>query len=215
MDCHLFAILTQKYHDGELDAAERAAFERHRESCAACAEIDRRYAEVFSALDAIPLHEPSADFNGRVMERVDVARYRTSAARRFAGGLGRFVERVPYPIRRLTPVAVAFALFVIVYRPFSTFLLDAGQHGAALVGSLMIGAREIWAHSGVLVNNLLSAQNYRLAAEVLGRAGGKVFSSISPLYWGVAVAFLAIVVVTLVWTARGSWSKGETDAGLY
>ena len=104
---------------------------------------------------------------------------------------------------------------MIVYRPFLTFILETGQQGAALVGSLLVGARELWSRSGVLVDNLLSAQNYRLAAEVIARAVGKAFSTISPVYWGVAIAVFAAVVATLVRTARGSWSKGETDAGLY
>lgn len=215
MDCHLFAILIQKYHDGDLDTVERSAYERHRDTCAGCAELDRRYAEVFSALDAAPLFEPSADFDERVMSQVDMARYRTSPARRVTGLLGRLGGRIPYPARRLIPVGIALAIFVVVYRPFLTFILTTGQRTAALVGSLIVGARELWSRSGVLVDNLLSAQNYRLAVEVLSRAAGKAFSAISPVYWGVAIAVFAAVVVTLVRTARGSWSKGETDAGLY
>jgi tetratricopeptide (TPR) repeat protein len=50
MDCHLFALLIERYYDGELDLAERSEYEHHRRLCASCRALDERYAEAHNNL---------------------------------------------------------------------------------------------------------------------------------------------------------------------
>ena len=99
MNCRHFEMLIQKYHDGELGAAERAEYQSHLASCPSCLELDAHFAAVFGALDGIPLAEPSPGFDSSVMARVDVTRYRKNAASRIGVAIRRERARIPIPAR--------------------------------------------------------------------------------------------------------------------
>lgn len=56
----------------ELDGGDAAVVESHLLGCAACSGAVEEWRTLFSALDEVPLLEPSADFADRVMARVTV-----------------------------------------------------------------------------------------------------------------------------------------------
>jgi len=135
MKCRHFEMLIQKYHDGELGAAERAEYESHMASCGSCRALDAQFAAVFGALGDMPLAEPSTDFDSAVMARVDVARYRKSAVSRAAAAVRSGWDRIPFPARAAAVVAAVFGLFVGVYTPIIGMLASAAGKASAFAGS--------------------------------------------------------------------------------
>jgi len=215
MDCHLFHMLIQRYHDGELDAVERAAYENHRRLCEACRLFDGRYAAVFGALDGIEKFEPSADFNSAVMARVDVSRYRVGAARKAAGAVGRGWFWIPFPVRAGVAVSAIFALFITAYGPFMEFFITLGERFVALVGSSLIAARELALRSETLLKSLSSATNYRLAGEVLLKTLQRWISGLPLSHIMIAAVVVIGAMLLTVRAARTAWSKGETHVSLF
>lgn len=215
MECHLFRILLQRYHDGELDAAERAEYERHATRCAACRELDRQFAAVFGALDGIPLMEPADDFNARVMGRVDVSRYRARRRRRAFRTIENVWWWVPKPVRIAIPVCVAFALFAVVYTPVLEFLLIAGQRALAFAGSSLLVIKELAERSESVLEFFSSAAHYRVAGEVLARTVHRIAAEIPVGYVGLVAGALVFVFYIIVRAARIAWKKGDTNVGIF
>ncbi|HSG29840.1 MAG TPA: zf-HC2 domain-containing protein, partial [Candidatus Krumholzibacterium sp.] len=127
MNCRLFKMLIQSYHDGELELGEMAEYENHRDRCAACAQADAEFASVFTALSGIGHLEPSPGFNASVMAHVDVARYRVSAWKKIWLSVRGFWRGLPSPIQATTVVASVFALFVGIYTPFLMMMMAAAR----------------------------------------------------------------------------------------
>jgi hypothetical protein len=215
MECALFRMLIQRYRDGELDPVERAGYERHRSACATCRALDRQFAGVFGALAEIPLFEPTADFNARVMARVDVGRYRARRARRTARAIENAWWRVPKPVRVVIPAGVAFAIFAAAYAPVLDFLAGVGERALALAGSSLFVLKELAGRSGPLFEYLSSASRYRVAMETLLRTLHRVVSDVPVAYVGVVAVALVYIFYLVVRAARTAWKKGDTNVGIF
>ncbi|HUV36834.1 MAG TPA: zf-HC2 domain-containing protein [Patescibacteria group bacterium] len=215
MDCHLFRILLQRYHDGELDAVERAEYERHLTRCTACRELDHQFTEVFRALDGIPLMEPADDFNARVMTHVNVSRYRARRGRRAIRVIENAWWWVPRPVRIAIPVCAAFALFAVVYTPVLEFLLATGERALAFAGSSLLVIKELAGRSGAVLEFLGTAAHYRVAGEVLVRTVHRIAAEIPITYIGLAAVALVFVFYMVIRAARIAWKKGDTNAGTF
>ncbi len=215
MECHLFRILLQRYHDGELDPAERAEYERHMARCTACRELDHQFTAVFEALDGIPLLAPADDFNARVMAQVDVSRYRARRRRRAFRAIENVWWWVPRPIRIAMPVCVAFALFAGVYKPVLEFLLVAGQRALAFAGSGLLVIKELAGRSESVIEFFSSAAHYRIAGEVLARTVHRIATEVPVAYVGLAAVALVFVFYVIVRATRIAWNKGDTNVGIF
>ncbi len=101
MECRENAELLLRHAAGELDPENRARFERHTETCAACREAAQRQQAVWSSLDEWRAPAISSDFDARLAQRI-------------AGGMSwweRLSEAMrPALIRRGLPVAAAAGL---------------------------------------------------------------------------------------------------------
>lgn len=215
MKCHLFTILLQRYHDGDLDPGERAEYERHRMECVACRTLDRQFSEVFEALDGIPLFEPTADFNAKVMAQVDVSRYRRRRVRKVYRVLENAWWWVPKPVRIALPACVVFGLFASIYTPVLEFLVFIGQRVLAFAGSSLLVIKELAGRSDVVFEFLSSAANYKVAGEVLARTMHRIFSEIPIVYIGLAAVGLLFVLFVVIRTARIAWKKGDMNVGIF
>lgn len=215
MECRLFRMFMQRYHDGELDAVERAEYERHRARCAACRELDRHFTVIFDALDEIPLREPAVDFNARVMARVDISRYRARKRRRALRAIENAWWWVPRPVRIAVPICVAFALFSVVYAPVLEFLLIASQRTLALAGSALLAVKELAARSESVLEFLGSASHYRVAGEVLARTFHRTAAEIPAAYIGLAGLALVLICYMIVRAARIAWKEGDTNVHVF
>ena len=214
MECRLFALFIQRYHDGELDAVARALYERHRAGCAACREIDRRYALVAGALDLMSVHEPSPEFNRRVLARVDVAAYRRGPIRRSLAAVERSWNFLPIPVRRASVIAAISALVIGVYKPLFDFFIRGVGLGAGGLWERALAAQElleravgVWKASGAV-------RNYEVVGEMLLRALDRPAAGLHPAG---AIAIAAIVVAAAIAAVRMLGSarrKGESNVCL-
>ena len=213
MECHLFKVLIQRYHDGELEPVEIAEYEQHRRSCELCRELDAEFAGVFAALEGIPRLEPSVDFNSSVMARVDVARYRKSPARKAVGVFGWTWGRLPAPVRITGTITAVFALFVSAYRPLLDILLGALQATATLFGSAIVLTRELPRLMNHLLEQLNSFKNYEVALKTIINAFQGIASELNINYI-LAAALAVAVLLFLIRMARVASGKGETHASV-
>ncbi len=69
MTCNELHNLLDDYLDGELPQAQRTAFERHLDGCAACRRQLSREQALRADLKAMPVPAPSADFAERVLRQ--------------------------------------------------------------------------------------------------------------------------------------------------
>ena len=214
MNCRHFELLIQKYHDGELDGAERAAYENHRDSCPSCRAQDARFAAVFGALDGMPLAEPSPLFDAGVMAAVDVARYRKSPADRASAALRRRWNAVPFRARVAAGVAAAFGLFVAVYTPMIWAMAEAAGKIAALAASGLYVARRAIEDPSAVSRYLDTSTNYRLAARILLATLEKQVSGIQVSHIALAGVSVVIFVILAVKATRVAWRKGETHVSI-
>lgn len=214
VDCHLFKMLIQRYYDGELDPVVMSDYERHRSLCEGCLALDAEYAALFGALEVIPRFEPSEGFDARVMSRVDVSRYRVSAARRLAAFFGGTWNRMPAYVRVGTSLATVFALFLTIYRPFLQFLIDMLGTAATLVGSFLLLTRELPNMWNDLLDILGAVESYKLAGETLLNALHRSVSAIHVMYVLIPLAAIVLLLL-LVRITRAIAKKGETHAGIF
>lgn len=70
MNCKEMEARLISFTDGRATDAERAAVERHIESCAACRARVVEFRGVWSALDEAPALEPSPSFDARLRQRI-------------------------------------------------------------------------------------------------------------------------------------------------
>jgi anti-sigma factor RsiW len=214
MNCRRFEMLIQKYHDGELGAAEGAEYENHLASCSSCMELDMQFAAVFGALDDIPLAEPSPGFDSGVMARVDMARYRKSAASRAGAAIRSGWDRVPFPARVTAGIAAVFGLFVAVYTPMIGMIYAAAGKAATMVGSGLYLARRVIEDPSAIGNYFATTTNYRLAGRILLETFEKQVSGIQLSHLVIAGLSAVVLVVLVVRATRVVWNKGETNVSI-
>jgi len=211
MDCHLFRLLVQKYHDGELDGAQRAAFESHLAECEECGAFEESYRNVFSALDGLQRFEPSERFNDTVMAGVDTGKYRKSALGRFFVALSWKWSALPGYVRVTASLAAVFAVFMYVFRPILTFTVDAAERFFALIGSLSILLVEADKLFAAIVNYFKSDPEFILAARLLLRKSQQLGDEIPYSYLMGIFLLTMIIIFVVARVSRSSWRKGESD----
>jgi hypothetical protein len=214
MNCRHFEMLIQKYHDGELGAAERAEYESHMASCATCRALDAQFAAVFGALGEMPLAEPSPEFDSAVMARVDVGRYSRSALSRSAYDLRNGWDGIPLPARVAAVLAAVFGLFVAVYTPMIGMLASGAGKAVAFAGSGLYILRRVIEDPSVIGDYLATSTNYRLAGRILLETLEKRISGIQLSHLALAGLAAAILTILVVRAARTAWRKGETHVGI-
>ena len=214
MECRLYSMLIQRYHDGELDAVARAEYERHRRACAACRELDARYALVAGALGAMPVYEPSPEFNRRVLSRVDVAAYRTSPAKRFFGAVERSWNALPIPVRRGAVVGVLAALVVGVYKPLFDYVVRTVGLGAGGLWEGMRFMHQLLGKAAGVMKASGAVRDYEVVGQTLLRALPKPAEGINPVQAIVLAAVLAAAAVVLIRVIGSARRKGESNVCL-
>ncbi len=214
MNCRHFEMLIQKYHDGEVGAAERAEYENHFASCPSCRELDAQFAVVFGALDGIPLAEPSPGFDSGIMARVDVTRYRKSVASRAGVAVRSGWDRIPFPARVAAGIAAVFGLFVAVYTPMIGMIAAAAGGAVTYVGSGLYIAKRIIEDPAVIGKYLATSTNYRLAGRILLETFERQVSGIQLSYLVIAGLSAVVIVGLVVRATRIVWRKGETHVSI-
>lgn len=214
MQCRHIAILAQRYHDGDLDAAERARYEKHLAECEACRDLDARYAAVFGALASLPLPDPPPGFDTRIMERVKVSRYRAGPARRFGAAMRAGWELLPRPLRVAAGLVAVFGLFTAVYTPLLGMLAEAAGKAVDFAGSGMFIMRRVIEDPSLAGRYLETATNYRLAGRILVQALTRQASGIGVPYAGLAALAALAVLVVVARATRARFSKGESHVGI-
>ncbi len=210
MDCHLFRLLMQGYHDGELDAAERAAYEAHRRDCAACRALDARFALMAGALDAIPRFEPSPGFNERVMARVDVAAYRTSPVRRAARAAERRWAAAPAPLRNAAVVLALCALIVAVYKPLLDSTIATIRQGAEALWAGIVVFQQLGHRIELLWRSAGTVRNYEIVGQTLLRTLRHSVSGTNAPEIALAMTTLAVAALVVYLVRAAARRKGET-----
>ena len=214
MDCRLFELLMQRYHDGDLDRVERAEYESHLRGCASCRDAEARYARVVSMLGSVPRFEPSSDFNARVLARVDVAAYRLTPVRRAARAIEHAWRAMPVPLRNGGLVVGAFALFVAAYRPFFWYLVSIVEQGARSASTGALFLRALLEKIASVSKGSGTLRQYQVAGETLLRALQKLFGGMHPLEIAVLYVSVILVVVVLYRRVAAARRKGETNVGV-
>lgn len=215
MKCHIFRMLVQKYHDGALDPAATAEYENHLRGCGACRRIDSQFAGVFGALEKMELYEPSADFNGNVMARVNVARYRVTPLKKALNLLGDFWEGLPSPVRVTGISAAVFALFTAIYTPFLYVMASAGKRLAELAGAGLYFARKTIDDPSLLVDYTGTVERYRVAGRVLFKTMQRQIAGMPLGHIGLTIIAMAVITYVAIRITRGAWKKGDTHAGVF
>ncbi|MGD1048718.1 MAG: zf-HC2 domain-containing protein [Candidatus Krumholzibacteriaceae bacterium] len=210
MECHLFRLLIQRYHDGELDPAERAEYENHRRRCEACRVLDGRYALIAAALDGVPLMEPPAGFNRSVLSRVDVAAYRVGPARAAARAIGSGWNAVPAPLRSGIVIAAVCALVIAVCTPLLDYMILVVRQGAEALWSGMIFVRELGPRIEMIWRSIGMLRNYEVALQMLHRTFPRLAAGLNPVEAVLVIASLTLVAVVLHRLLGAARRKGET-----
>lgn len=214
MDCGLFALLVQGYHDGELDAAERASYEQHRRSCEACRRLDERYARVVASLAAMPLFEPSPGFDRAVLSRVDLGAYRVSPARRFFGAIERRWNAAPIALRNGALAGLVCAAIVAVYKPLFDYIVATVGGGAGSVWAGMLLVRDVLARAAGVWKASEAVRNYEVVGQTVLRALHRATAGIGPAEAAAIAAVVVIAAIVLYRSFGPARRKGETHVGI-
>jgi anti-sigma-K factor RskA len=100
------AELIIAYAAGTIEAGDRAAFERHLESCASCREMAAAQRAVWSALEALPALPVSSNFDSRLYQRIAEEEQSSWWRRLFQAG---------WSWRPAMPVAAACAVLAVAF----------------------------------------------------------------------------------------------------
>jgi anti-sigma factor RsiW len=214
MECDLYRLLIQRYHDGELEPSERAEYENHRRRCEACRALDARFALVAGALDVIPRFEPSPGFDARVMSRVDVAAYRVGPARRAARAAGRAWNAAPIPARNASIIATVGIFFIAVYKPLLDYLIATVRHGAETLWTGALFARALLERIETIWKSSGAVRNYEIVGQTLLRALHRYFAGMNAAQVAAAIVSLVVIAVVLRRTVGAARRKGETHVGI-
>ncbi len=211
MDCHLFRLLVQKYRDGELEGAQRAAFESHLAECEECGSFEESFRSVFSALEDLERFEPPDRFNDRVMAHVSTGKYRKSALGRFFVALSWKWSMLPGYVKVTASLAAVFAVFMYVFRPILTFTIGAAERVFALIGSISILLVEADKLIATIANYFKSDPEFILAARLLLRKFQQLGDEI-PYFYLMGILLLTLIILFVVArVSRSSWRKGESN----
>jgi anti-sigma factor RsiW len=213
MDCHLYRLLMQRYYDGELESAERAAFENHRRGCEACRAEDAAFAAVFSLLESVPRFEPRSDFDARVLARVDVAAYRVRPARKAANAIDRAWNAVPAPLRNAAVIVASAAFFITLYRPLLMYLVSVVGGGAASAWSGVLFMRALAEKMIVVTKGSGTLRNYEVVGQTLQRTFLRMLGGMHPHEMALVIVSIA-VVVAVIYRMASARRKGETHVGI-
>jgi len=211
MECHLFRLLVQRYYDGELDPAERAEYENHRRRCEACRALDGRFATIVAALDGAPRFEPSADFNSRVLSRIDIASYRVTNARRAARAVARGWNAMPIPLRNAVSVAAVCVVFIAVYQPLLDYMIMKIRQGAEALWSAALFARELGGKIEMIWNGISTVRNYEIVGATLLRTIHRFVSGLNPFELALGAASVLVVAIALRRLLGVAQRKGESN----
>ncbi|MCX5754453.1 MAG: zf-HC2 domain-containing protein [Candidatus Krumholzibacteria bacterium] len=214
MECHLFRLLIQRYHDGELEPAERAEYENHRRRCEACRSMDGRLALIAGALDGLPLFEPSSGFDGKVLSQVDMGAYRVSPARRAVRAIGRGWNIVPVPVRNGSLIAALGLFFIAVYKPLLDYMIATIRQGAEAFWTGTIFVRELIDKMEAIWKGAGAVRNYEIVGQTLIRAFHRYVTGMNTVQIAAAIVSLILVAVVLHRMLGAARRKGETHVGI-
>jgi hypothetical protein len=214
MECRIFALLMQRYYDGELGAVSRAEYEQHRRSCRRCRALDERYASVVHALDDLPVFEPSSDFNERVLACVDAAAYRKSAGQRFAGFLERAWNAIPLAARRIAVVAGVCTLVIAIYKPILDYIIRSVGLGAGGLWEGMLFVRDLLGKAAGVWKASDAVRNYEVVGETLMRTLHRSAAGLHPIQTVAIAALVIVAAVALIRMLGAVRRKGETNVCL-
>jgi hypothetical protein len=214
MECDLYRLLIQRYHDGELESAERAEYENHSHRCGACRALDERFALVSGALDGLPRFEPASDFDARVLSRVDIAAYRVSPAGRAARAAGRAWNAVPIPARNGSIIAAIGLFFIAVYKPLLDYMLATIRHGAEILWTGAIFARALFERIETIWKSAGAVRNYEIVGQTLLRALHRYAAGMNAAQVAAAIVSVVVIAVVLHRMLGAARRKGETHVGI-
>ncbi|MDZ7860256.1 MAG: zf-HC2 domain-containing protein [Candidatus Krumholzibacteriota bacterium] len=210
MDCRLFSLLIQKYHDGELDRAMEAKYEKHLAECEKCGAIDARYSELFSAFENIEIYQPPEGFNDKVMANVNIRKYRKNLFSGFLSEITRRLDILPGYIRVASAVTAAFALFMYIFRPVFMYMISVLEGFAGFVSSsAYVFVKQTSAVFEILVNYFNSDPEFLLAATILLRKSKGIIGEISGVYLVTVFLLVSLIVLTITRVLRSTRQKGE------
>lgn len=215
MNCDLFKMLIQRYHDGDLDLAGMAEYENHMRSCDGCRRLDSQFTGIFEALEGLELLQPSPDFNKNVMAGVDISRYKVRVSRKVWLSVRSFWRGLPAPVRATGIIASVFALFISVYTPFLLMMISAGKKLVAMTGSGLYIIRRIIDEPALMINYLNSFEKYRVAGKVLFKTIDRQIEGIPLTYYGLTAVAAAIVLFLVIRMTRTGWKKGEPHVSIF
>jgi len=211
--CGHFEEAIQLHLDGALPAAERLALESHLEGCSACSAEMETFTLLLSGLDAMPLEEPSADFNSLVMSRISFpVAEQVSAKRTIMGVRPGLVYGLPLG------AFSAFALFMIIR--------GSGRISSVLSGGFLdpVGAMEWLSMSSIqgvkgLVTLMIDMRVFSsllLVGKILLNATVTTMSDpVFALMLAVLVTIGAASTVIMTKLVKPSWSRpSNRDAGM-
>jgi len=215
MDCNLFKLLIQKYYEGELSPVERAEYESHRSSCENCMKLDREFAIIFSTLDEIPMYEPSADFDSRVLSRIDISRYRKGVVSRLLGTLSSYWYGLPAPARFVTTAGIIiFALIVSVNPALDVFIAGLSK-GTIFLTWIVNQLQTIFDRLAPTFSAIFSIEIYEIAGRTILRAFK--LTAGSEMFRGISLTILIVVLMIAFFEIirKQSRRKGETNVCVY
>jgi len=185
--CHASAQI-QDFLDGLLPAAERAGFEAHLAGCPHCAADLAIYRRVFGELESLPLLEPSASLEARILAEV-LPKAQPAWVRRlgFAYAASLFVSLA----------GLAGAALLPAPRAFLQALVAAGLRSAVSVLLFVLDAFNATALRVVDAFGALDGVVTRVAPFARMVAGSLAHPAVMYPFWG---ALLACAVV--LWWLR-------------
>ncbi|HMA75886.1 MAG TPA: zf-HC2 domain-containing protein [Candidatus Krumholzibacteriaceae bacterium] len=211
MDCNLFSLLIQKYHDGELDRAMEAKYEKHLAGCEKCEAMDARYSELFSAFEKMEIYQPPEGFNGKVMANVNIRKYRKNLLSGFLSLIARRVNILPGYIRVASAVTAAFALFMYIFRPVFMYMISVLESFVGFASSsAYLLVKQTSAVFEIVVNYFNSDPEFLLAATILLRKSKGIIGEISGVYLVAVFLLVFLIVVTITGVLRSMLQKGES-----
>ena len=139
MNCKQIESRLIDYLDGALSAPERERIELHAQSCTLCAERMQGFSNVFAMLDEWKGIEPSASFNRRLEERLDVEPARAPIWDYFFGRLVPLPAGNPVFALALL-VVISLAALVVGYSPSGPRnLVAAAQRSQSYASASAVG----------------------------------------------------------------------------
>ena len=215
MDCNLFKLLIQKYYENELSPVERAEYESHRNSCENCRKLDREFALIFSALDDLTVYEPSADFNSKVLSRIDISRYRKGIASRLISAVNGYWYRLPAPARFITATGIILFAIIVSVNPVLEIFVTALSKGTIFVAWLANQFQSILDRLTPTVSAIFSIDVYEIAGRTILRAFK--LTAESEMFKGVSLTILIVVLMVALFEIikKQARRKGETNVCIY